>query len=85
MSSSGQNPHYPCKGHAGKCHGKGDNGSGNPDGRGGLNLKLHTLLGVRKVLKKLLCVFKFYYSFKLQTSYHLYFKFPSIRTALLLV
>ena len=52
MSSSGQNPHYPCKGHAGKCHGKGDNGSGNPDGRGGLNLKLRTLLEVRKVLKK---------------------------------
>ena len=78
MSYSRQNPHYPSKGHAGKCHGKGVNGSGNPDGRGLLNLKLHRLLGVQKVLKKLLCVFKFYYSFKLQTSYHLYFFYAQL-------
>ena len=26
----------------------------------------------------MLCIFKFYYSFKLQTSYHIYFKFPSM-------
>ena len=32
----------------------------------------------------LLCIFKFYYSFKLQTSYHIYFKFPSIGSPSLL-
>ena len=58
--------------------GGGVNGSGNPDGRGALNQK-YILAGNfqfhrcfnrfnRYVFKKLLCLFKFYYSFKLQTS-----------------
>ena len=35
--------------------------------------------------KKLLCIFQFYYSFKLQTSYHIYSKFPSIGSPSLLL
>ena len=37
---------------------------------------------VGKFSKKMLCIFKFYYSFKLQTSYHIYFKFPSMGSPL---
>ena len=54
--------------------------------RGALNLKIHPqgLLSISFMfqllqwVEKMLCIFKFYYSFKLQTSYHIYFKFPSM-------
>ena len=60
--------------------------------RGALNLKIHPqglllisvmflTASVGKFSKKMLCIFKFYYSFKLQTSYHIYFKFPSMGLA----
>ena len=52
MSSSGQNPHYPSKGHAGKCHGKGVNGSGNPDERGGSEPKTTYIIGSSKSFEK---------------------------------
>ena len=70
------------------------NSSGNSDGRGSLNVKIHPrgLLSIllmfqllQLIKKKLLCVFQFYYSFKLQTSYHIYFKFPSIGSPSLLL
>ena len=68
--------------------GGGVNDSNNPDGRGGSEPnttfwphKLHSSMfpSLKSVsFEKLLCVFKFYYSFKLQTSYHIYFKLSSI-------
>ena len=70
------------------------NSSGNSYGRGSLNVKIHPqgLLSIllmfqllQLIKKKLLCVFQFYYSFKLQTSYHIYFKFPPIGSPLLLL
>ena len=74
--------------------GGGVNSSGNSDGRGSLNVKIHArgLLSIllmfqllQLIKKKLLCIVQFYYSFKLQTSYHIYFKFPSIGSPLLLL
>ena len=69
--------------------GGGVNGSGNSDVRGGLTPQilprglLSSIFGSLRSLsvddfEVLLCVFKLSYSFNLQTSYHIYFEFPSI-------
>ena len=76
--------------------GGGVNGSGNPDGRGALNLKIRprgnlidfidvSIASIAKFSKHCFAFFKFYYSFKLQTSYHIYSKFPSVGSPLLLL
>ena len=91
MGYSGKNPHPHDGRHARKSYrrgGGGVNDSNNPDGRGGSEPnttfwphKLHSSMfpSLKSVsFEKLLCVFKFYYSFKLQTSYHIYFKLSSI-------
>ena len=41
MGCSRKNPHPRDRRHAGNSHVRGVNGSGNPDGRGALNLKIH--------------------------------------------
>ena len=78
MGYSGKNPHPQDGRHARKSYRR--EGGSEPNTTFWPH-KLHSSMfpSLKSVsFEKLLCVFKFYYSFKLQTSYHIYVKLSSI-------